>query len=445
MINKKVVNSKGKNIFLLSLFFLLFSFDLPAQSRGSQEAGGVVEIVDARKAAAQGKQWAVFIAIDEYSEQNPLLYPVKDAREIKKILLENYYIDEVRELYNKDATAAAIRRLFIELQEKTGINDSVFVFHAGHGINYDKTKTSAWLPYNAGTDELEQNNWLTHKEIRSLLDAIKAKHVFLISDSCYSGDLLDGTRGMSKIVTDYPAAYNALSRQAMSSGASEQVADESEFASRLKSTLLRTETPYLTPDTILSQIKDVRTARKLLTQPLLAVIPGSQHQLGGSFLFFRKNPNPEAQLPSTQSPAQPPASANTSAVNSPAMPFQENPPTIVQGASGESAYFIGTWIATVEYNKSFDTYEITMTANGRCTVKLTNDDAEQETTGNWSYDEKTKIFKLNAVFRNAKIAYQRNIQWVSPVSFADGNNSFNILAKPADNAANNIRFTFFRE
>jgi len=425
---------KKTYIFFLICFFTMFS--VTAQSRGgelekSQGSNATVVTV--------GKQWAVFIAIDQYSEWDPLLYPVKDAREIKSILLENYYIDEVKELYNNDASAAAIRRLFIELQEKTGINDSVFVFHAGHGINEEKTSTSAWIPYDAGKDIAEQKNWLSHKQLRSLLDSIKAKHIFLISDSCYSGDLLDARRGMSEIVIDYPAAYNALSRQAMSSGASEEVDDISEFASRLKSTLLRTETPYLTPDTLLSQIKDVQTARKLRTLPLLAVIPGSRHQLGGSFLFFRKNPNPDAQLPVARPSASP-------AANSLAMPFQENPPTIVQGVSGESGYFVGTWIATVEYNKSLDTYQITMTADGRCTVKITNDDAEQETTGNWSFNEKDKIFKLtNAVFRNAKIAYRRNIQWVSQVSFADGSNSFNIFAKPADNHPNNIRVTFFRE
>jgi len=427
----------------LSVFFIaliLITLPLSAQNRGSQEAGGIVEIVDARKAATQGKQWAVFIAIDQYNEQNPLLYPVKDAQEIKKILVENYYIDEVRELYNKDATAAAIRQLFIDLQEKTGINDSVFIFHAGHGINDEKTKTSAWLPYDAGKDNVEQKNWLPHKQIRSMLDSINANHVFLISDSCYSGDLLDGKRGMSDIIINYPAAYNALSRQAMSSGASETVADESEFAARLKNALLRTQTPYITPDSLLTLIKDVQTARELLTQPLLAVIPGSQHQLGGSFLFFRKNPKQQIQtLP------KPTDTTNTPIVNSPTTPFQENPPTIIQGVSGEAAYFVGSWTATPEEKDNYDFYQITLSANGKCTVKLANDDAEQETTGNWSYDEKTKVFKLSAVFRNAKIAYRRNINWTSQVRFADGNNSFNILAKAADNAANNVRFTFFRE
>jgi hypothetical protein len=123
------------------------------------------------------------------------------------------------------------------------------------------------------------------------LDDLKARHVFLISDSCYSGDLLDPSRGTPEAVSNYPAAYARVSRQAMSSGASEEVDDISEFASRLKSTLMRSESAYITPDYLLSQIKEARTTRELTTIPILAVIPRSQHQLGGSFLFIRKQPS----------------------------------------------------------------------------------------------------------------------------------------------------------
>jgi hypothetical protein len=404
-----------------------------AQRRGGDNETGAVETADAQRTVAlSGKQWAVFIAIDNYKEWAPLQYPVKDAQEIKKILLDNYYIDEVREIYNRDATAAAIRKLFIELQDKTGPNDSVFVFHAGHGINEDRTRTPAWIPYDAGEDVYAQANWLSHLQIRSMLDSLKARHVFLISDSCFSGDLLDSTRGMYEIVVNYPSAYDRVSRQAMSSGASEQVDDDSEFASRLRNALLRTETPYITPDYLLSQIKDVQTSRPLSTIPILAAIPRSGHQLGGSFLFFRKNP----RLPQPE-PTPSPAAISPQPVNPQPAPQFPTP--------GETGYFIGSWTATVEYNNSYDTYLINFFANGRCMVKMTNDNAEQEADGNWSWDSKSEMFRLNAVFRNAKISYMRNIDWVSLVSFAGGNNSFHILVKPANNAPSNVRFTFFRE
>jgi curli biogenesis system outer membrane secretion channel CsgG len=101
----------------------------------------------------------------------------------------------------------------------------------------------------------------------------------------------------------------------------------------------------------------------------------------------------------------------------------------------------GTWTATVEYNRSFDTYKITFADNGRCTVKVSNDKAEQETSGNWSYDG--TLFRLNATFRNAKLSYLPNISWSSVVNFTADGNSFNILGKNAVNGTQ-TRITFFR-
>ena len=102
----------------------------------------------------------------------------------------------------------------------------------------------------------------------------------------------------------------------------------------------------------------------------------------------------------------------------------------------------GAWIATVEYNRSLDTYKINLTADGRCTVKVSNDSAEQETSGNWSYDG--SLFKLTAIFRNNKLSYLPNIQWSSVINFTADNNSFNILGKTATNGSQ-ARITFFRQ
>jgi hypothetical protein len=102
---------------------------------------------------------------------------------------------------------------------------------------------------------------------------------------------------------------------------------------------------------------------------------------------------------------------------------------------------IGTWTATVEYNRSFDTYRINFTADGRCTVKVSNDNANQTTTGNWSWDG--SLFRLNATFRNNTLSYLPNIQWTSVLNFAADKNSFNVLARTATNGSQ-VRITFFR-
>jgi len=101
----------------------------------------------------------------------------------------------------------------------------------------------------------------------------------------------------------------------------------------------------------------------------------------------------------------------------------------------------GTWTATVECNNSFDTYKINFTANGLCTVKVSKDNAQQEATGNWSWDG--TLFRLNATFKNAKLSYLRNIAWTSVINFTADNNAFNILGRTATNGSQ-ARITFFR-
>jgi hypothetical protein len=106
-----------------------------------------------------------------------------------------------------------------------------------------------------------------------------------------------------------------------------------------------------------------------------------------------------------------------------------------------SNQLIGIWTADVEYNRSFDSYRINLNADGRCTVKVSNNSAEQETAGNWSYD--SSLFRLNATFRNAKISYLSNIQWSSVINFATDNNSFNIPGRNATNGTQ-TRISFFK-
>ena len=419
---------------LKKLIFLLLVCVLPlsAQQRGGDNEEGTVDTGDGRHTASElGKQWAVFIAIDKYEKWGEDLdFPVKDAQDIKNILLEYYYVNEVKELYNSNATLRNIRLLFMELQDKTGPDDSVFVFHAGHGVNDDRSRSPAWICYDGVRNVADQDGWFYHSQIRSMLDSLEAKHVFLISDSCYSGNLLVKGRGDPPAIADIPRAYLEKSRQVMSSGADETVEDVSEFASRLKYFLKTTETPYVTPAFLWAQIEAAQTTRRLFTQPILSIMPDSQYELGGSFLFFRKNPGQNvAILP----PIEPVIGGSTTSGSEPPLPPQPPPP-------GTYEYFTGPWIAYVDNNNSTDTYEINLSANGRCTVKMINDTTQQETTGNWSFSDST--FRLNALFRNPAIASQQNIQWVSRVGYS-GNNSFNILGRASANGSQ-LRIMFFR-
>ena len=272
-----------KNRFaLVVLLLLLGSLGMNAQDRGLAVSAAAGDLD-----SAAGKQWAVFIAIDRYQEWMPLANPVKDAHEIRDILTEYYYIDEIVELYNLDATAAGIRQLLINLRTRVGKDDSVFVFYAGHGQTDPYTNTGFWIPADGGRDMMSQTNWLPNIQVRNMVSQLPARHVFLVSDSCFSGDILDISRGSGPVLdSDYfRRAYSRVSRQVMTSGASETVPDTSEFALRLKSTLLRAEGSFIDPYYLFTSVREVRN-----TQPMLGTIRCSEHQEGGSFLFFRKSP-----------------------------------------------------------------------------------------------------------------------------------------------------------
>jgi uncharacterized caspase-like protein len=114
----------------LFMFLLLVSgLGLFAQDRGIT----VVANENLGSSANIGKQYALFIAIDSYRSWPALKKPVADAREIRDILKQDYYIDEVIELYDQQATMANITRTLTDLQSRLGVHDSLFIYYAGHG------------------------------------------------------------------------------------------------------------------------------------------------------------------------------------------------------------------------------------------------------------------------------------------------------------------------
>ena len=141
-----------------------------------------------------GKQYAVFIAVDRYNHWLPLRNPVSDAMEIRDIITRRYYIDEVFELYDEQATRAGISRLFRELIEVTKAEDSVFIFYAGHGYLDELTYNGFWIPVDGRADIFTQENWLSNNVIRGYISNMNARHVALFVDSAFSGDILNLTR-----------------------------------------------------------------------------------------------------------------------------------------------------------------------------------------------------------------------------------------------------------
>ncbi len=70
---------------------------------------------------------------------------------------------------------------------------NLFIYYAGHGVNDKDADKAYWLPVDATLDD--NSNWIIADEITTALKVIPAKHVLIVSDSCYSGTL---TRGLGE-------------------------------------------------------------------------------------------------------------------------------------------------------------------------------------------------------------------------------------------------------
>ena len=266
----------------LVLCVVFFSAPLEAQDRN---LGVVGKQATGRSDFDIGRQYAVIIGIDRYKEWPALRNAVSEAKAVRKALSERYFIDQFFELYDEDATAIGIRRLFTEaLPDKISAADSLLVFYAGHG-QMDKSKTGFWIASDGSADQLGQNNWIANAQLRNMIGGLKAQRILVLADACFSGDFLNVNRGAKpKVDEEYRLrSLQLTARQVLTSGASESVPDDSEFGKQLVNLLERNTEPILDPVTMYDFVRRGVTR----TLPLLGTLP--DHQEGAGFALFLRS------------------------------------------------------------------------------------------------------------------------------------------------------------
>ena len=279
---------------LKKVFFFLFMVLLAIGCLVGQERGVELLVNEAGLDVEVGRQYLVLIAIDDYDYWMDLTGPVNDAEGIGSALERLYYVDETVRLFDKRASRGAIVMLFKELQQRLKERDSVLIFYAGHGHWDEALNTGYWIPVDAGIDENKMENWLPNQLIKGLIGNFKARHVLLVSDSCYSGDLVTRFRSAPVVIDNvyYEKAYRLRSRQGMTSGSMERVPDSSEFARQLRVSLLKNEDVLLDPVSLFVRVRNGVSG----SQPLFGELTSLGHQQGATFLLF-KRPLPKASTP----------------------------------------------------------------------------------------------------------------------------------------------------
>ena len=233
----------------------------------------------------QGNNWVLLIGIDRYKEWKSLQYPVSDVQKFKRIILDRYCFnpEHVVERINEQATKRGINEAMEHLLGKLGADDSLLIYYSGHGYKHPSTGVGYWVPHDAGTDRVARTNYINNADVRGVIESAKCRHVLLISDSCFSGDLLDTKKGQELLsgATYYRAAWERRSRQALTSGASEEVPDRSWFAHHLRDVLGSNQRQYLDPEDIHAYVK-----KGVEQLPQIGSLADAGHVRGGSYVFL---------------------------------------------------------------------------------------------------------------------------------------------------------------
>ena len=182
------------SLFMITMYSWLLPFSAHAASRGISVISDLSH--QSGKLAAYK---ALIIGINDYKDPEipDLETAVNDANAMANLLSERYGF-EVKRLLDREATREAIYRALRSLASSTEGDDSVLIYYAGHGDLDRLTNDGWWIPVDAkGGDPVTYlNNFLVQTYMRSM----KARHVLLISDSCYSGTLFGQTRAMPQVI-----------------------------------------------------------------------------------------------------------------------------------------------------------------------------------------------------------------------------------------------------
>ena len=284
------MNVKPTLPLVVVLVALLASALTPRPARARQR--GPVAGQTAPTAAAP--YHALVIGNDDYASLPKLTTAVKDARTVARVLRESYGF-QTELLVN--ATRSQIVAALAAYGRGLGADASLLIYYAGHGHSDGKADKAYWLPVDATPEDAA--NRVAADEITAGVRLVKARHVLVASDSCYSGTLAGGL-GLSPVRTSEREQFlqrmaAGRSRTLMVAGGDAPVADggggHSVFAAALLRGLRKMDGPRFTAFELFTAHVAAPVATRTGRIPVYKPLPDSDHE-GGDFVFTRIKPAP---------------------------------------------------------------------------------------------------------------------------------------------------------
>ncbi|TRZ51414.1 caspase family protein [bacterium] len=236
-----------------------------------------------------GKYHALIIAVQDYSskEINNLDHPIADAIAIKNILTKRYTFDDKNIVFLKNPDRKTIETTFNDLRKKLSENDNLLIFYAGHGVWMDDMREGYWLPRDASGIN-NPTDWIPNSTIRNNIRALKAKHVLLVADACFSGGIFKVREAFTSPNASIEKIYEMQSRKAITSGSLKTVPDRSVFVEYFVKRLNENIEKYLDAQQLFVSFKEAVINNSPNNQtPLYGAISEAGDE-GGDFVFVRR-------------------------------------------------------------------------------------------------------------------------------------------------------------
>ena len=252
--------------------------------------------------------YALVVGIDKYRLWPHLEYAVKDAREVGALLKTRGF--RLHMLTDENATGTNILRKLDAIERSADVNSRVVIYYAGHGQTEDLPgggERGYIVPVDADT-----YNWkgtmLAMNRLNQRIRQIKAKHILLAFDACYSG--LGLTRAIKR-QPEQDSAYiqkmmQSRSIQILTAGSRSEQAIETEghglFTENLLAALSGTADintdGYITATEIYATLRPNVTQQSYSRQtPQFGYIEGN-----GDIIFYNKPRKAETALVLINSP-----------------------------------------------------------------------------------------------------------------------------------------------
>lgn len=235
-----------------------------------------------------GNYHALLIGNSKYKSIESLNTPISDVKAVAQTLSEKYGF---KTQFLFDATRYEMLSKLNELRGTLNRQDNLLIYYAGHGWLDDSTNEGYWLPVDSEKDN--SANWLSNSTITNILKSMEAKHVMIVSDSCYSGTLTRSIKVKLRKPSYIQKMAQKRARTVLASGGLEPVLDSggdknhSIFATAFINALKENNASYIETTHLFAKIRRAVVVNSDQT-PEYSDVRKAGHN-GGEFIFKRSN------------------------------------------------------------------------------------------------------------------------------------------------------------